>query len=121
MAGASIHFSRGLHFHFSRQACLNHQEECNGREKETDSVNDDLESLFQDLRYGKEPAKFCRTYFFPELTEEDIEKIESNDKKYLDSFFYKIFTDESDSKFVAGFCNRETIEIENSCYIHDHV
>ena len=38
-----------------------------------DSVNDDLESLFEDLRLGKEPDEFVKTYFLPKLTEEEME------------------------------------------------
>ena len=46
---------------------------CNGKEEEKDSVNDDLETFFEDLRLGKEPKKMSRTYFFPQLTAEEEE------------------------------------------------
>ena len=35
--------------------------------KKEESVNDDLESLFDDLRLGKGPKEYASTNFFPEI------------------------------------------------------
>ena len=40
---------------------------CKGEEDRKDSVNDDLESLFEDFRLGKEPDDWIFTYFFAEI------------------------------------------------------
>ena len=36
---------------------------CKGEEDQKDSVNDDLESLFENIRLGKEPDERVETYF----------------------------------------------------------
>ena len=46
---------------------------CKGNQKEKESVNDDLESFFKDIRLGKEPGDSDRTYFFQKLSEEELE------------------------------------------------
>ena len=58
-------------------------------EEESDSVNDDLESLFEDLRLGKERREIdvC-TYFLPQLTEEELQLVEQKDKSYFESFLH---------------------------------
>ena len=83
-----------------------------GEKFEKDSVNDDLESLFEDLRLGKEPdEKVVWTYFLPKLTEEEMELVETKDPNYLQTFSNGDYADveeaemmlsESDSKFVQG-------------------
>ena len=40
------------------------------------SVNDDLNSLFEDLRLGKQPLEHALTYFSPKLTKEELKAIE---------------------------------------------
>ena len=97
---------------------------CKGEKKEKDSVNDDLESLFEDLRLGKEPdEKEVWTYFLPKLTEEEMELVETKDPNYLQTFSNGDYADveeaemklsESDSKFVEGYARRTTYTIENS-------
>ena len=57
-----------------------------GEEDFKDSVNDDLESFFEDLRLGKEPDELIYTYFLPKLTEEEMELVEQNDTNYLQTF-----------------------------------
>ena len=97
-----------------------------GEEGMKDSVNDDLESFFDDLRFGKEPVEYVETYFLPKLTEEEIKLAEQRvfrDKLftnycYLDSpdsdaREAQIKHSESDSKFVRGFCYRRTFTFEN--------
>jgi len=45
---------------------------CKGERRIKDSVNDDLESFFEDLRLEKEPKKDAVVYFLPKLTEEEM-------------------------------------------------
>ena len=56
---------------------------CKGEEDEKDSVNDDLESLFENIRLGKEPDEFVVSYFLPKLTEEELELVERRDGELL--------------------------------------
>ena len=57
-----------------------------GKQPETDSVDDDIESFFGDLRLGKEPNDRAVTYFLPKLTENELELVERNDPCYLRTF-----------------------------------
>ena len=59
---------------------------CSGNEYLNDSVNDDLETFFEDLRLGKEPEKWAQTYFLPKLTEKELELIERKDPSYMRTF-----------------------------------
>ena len=95
---------------------------CKGKESEKNSVNDDLESLFEDLRLGKQPLERVWTYFLPKLTEEELEAVERKDPTYLETFGIYRFADvpeaemmlsESDSKFVYAFGWRKTFTINN--------
>ena len=94
---------------------------CKGEKLEKDSVNDDLESLFEDLRRGKEPNETVPTYFLPRLTEEEMELVERKDQSYLASFTFGLLyskkaymkLSESDSKFVDGQGLRKTFTIKN--------
>ena len=99
---------------------------CKGEKDEKDSVNDDLESFFENIRLGKEPDEWVFTYFLPKLTEEELELVERRDRSYLKTFaegFYgnnpdvdetEMMLSESDSKYVYGWCIRRTFVIENS-------
>ena len=99
---------------------------CNGKDlDEKESINDDLESLFEDLRLEKEPDEYNQTYFLPRLTEEDLDLVESKDPSYFASFSmpsggspdvveYEMKASESNSKFVQVTCSRRTFPIENS-------
>ena len=93
-----------------------------------ESVNEDLESLFERIRLGTQPeSEQVRTYFLPKLTEEELELVEQKDPNYLGTFAWTIQNfnpdvdrtemklSESDSKFVQGFYWRTTfiIDIEN--------
>ena len=86
-----------------------------------DSINDDLESLFEDLRLENEPNDYARTYFFPQLTVKELELVEKKDTSYLETFSLRnpdvseaeMKLSESDSKFVDGWCWRKTFTIEN--------
>ena len=95
---------------------------CKGEEDEKDSVNDDLESLFEDLRLGKESNEEVLTYFLPKLTKRELDLVKRKNKNYLQSFERSLNPDveeaqmnqsESDSKFVKGWGWRSTITYEN--------
>ena len=94
-----------------------------GEKYRKDSVNDDLESLFENIRLGKEPDEDVDTYFLPKLTEEELELVESRDTSYFHTFFKwsnpdvdetEMMLSESDSKYVEGISGRSTFVIENS-------
>ena len=85
------------------------------------SVNDDLESFFEDLRLRIEPNETVEFNFLPRLTEEEMELVERKDTSYLASFIFNnpdvieadMKLSESDSKFVEGRGWRKTFTIEN--------
>ena len=91
-----------------------------------DSVNDDLESMFEDIRLGKQPVSFAETYFLPKLTKEELKLVGIKDPMYLKTFLWtnkfsedpdvnqiEIKLSESNSKFVSAFCPRRTFILEN--------
>ena len=96
---------------------------CKGKEEEKDSINDDLESLFEDIRLEKQPAKYTRTYFLPKLTEEEMELVDKKDLTYFASFSdpsmnpdveeAEMKASESNSKFVLAKGWRKTAVVEN--------
>ena len=59
---------------------------CKGEKDLKESVNDDLDSLFENIRLGKEPNEEVLTYFLPKLTEEELEKVEKRHTSYLQTF-----------------------------------
>ena len=94
---------------------------CKGKEEEKDSINDDLESLFEDIRLEKQPAKYTRTYFLPKLTEEELDLVDKKDLTYFANFFEvdpdveeaEMKASESNSKFVLAKGWRKTAVVEN--------
>ena len=93
------------------------------KEPETDSVNEDIDSFFEDLLLGKEPDERAVTYFLPKLTEKELELVERNDLSYLETFLpgrkvdvekAEMNLSKSDSKFVKCFALRETFTVETS-------
>ena len=96
---------------------------CNGKKDRKESVNDDLEKLFEDIKLGKEPDGWVRTYFLPKLTNEELSLVERKDRDFMKIFFWgtnadvekaKMMLSKSDSKFVGGWGHRKTFTIENS-------
>ena len=94
---------------------------CKWKTPHTDSVNDDLEILFEDLQLGKEPVDRSITYFLPKLTNSEMKLVEREDPSYFEKFFDGVFADvseaemklsESKSKFIRGHCYRRTFTIE---------
>ena len=94
---------------------------CKGEKIRKDSVNDDLESFFEDLQLGNETDEFVQNYYFPKLTKEEMELVARKDISYLGTFDSlnpdvpeaEMKLSESDSKFVYGWCRRRTFTIEN--------
>ena len=95
---------------------------CKGEKDEKDSVNDDLESLFENIRLGKEPDEHVNTYFLPKLTEEELELIERRDTSYFHTFTvswnpdvdkFEMMLSESESKYVKGESRRRTFVLKN--------
>ena len=98
---------------------------CNGKDSLfsiTISVNDDLESLFEDLRLGKQPRERIYTYFLPKLTEEELELVARKDRTYLKTLGIagnkdvpeaQMKLSESNSKFVKALSSRKTYTINN--------
>jgi len=97
---------------------------CKGEWPEKDSVNDDLESFFENIRLGKEPDEDVITYFLPKLTKEELKLVERRDTSYLETFYMDRFgkadvdetemmLSESDSKYLYGYSWRETFVIRN--------
>ena len=93
---------------------------CNGKEKLIASVNDDLGSLFEDLRLQNEPDEKARTYFLPKLPNKEIKLVEEKELSYFQTFMEsnpdfekaEMKLSESNSKFVQGECWRRTNIIE---------
>ena len=59
---------------------------CKGEDFRKDSVNDDLESLFENIRLGKEPHHEAWTYFLPKLTDVEMDLVERRDTSYFETF-----------------------------------
>lgn len=90
-----------------------------------ESINDDLEALFEDLRLGKITDLKASTYFLPKLSKEEIDLIARKDQNYLATFYIEdLYDDEgwkayrsqspkqrifkSDVEYVQGMCERTT-------------
>ena len=96
----------------------------NGKNYQKDSVNDDLESFFDEIRLGnlfrigslfqEEPKEEISTYFLPTLTEEELELVERRDNSYTETFFSRLHFFVRDSNNLEAFCFRKTYKIENS-------
>ena len=85
------------------------------------SINDDLESFFEDLRLGNEPDETVHTYFLPKLTKEELELVERRDASYLKTLSWfmeyqhvdEMKLSESSSKYILGLSHRRTFTIEH--------
>ena len=93
---------------------------CKGKENERDTINDDLDSLFENMKLGKRQHERVYTYFLPKLTEEEMKLVERKDPTYLESFYHGDSADvteaemelsESNSKYVEGQCFRRTFTL----------
>ena len=89
---------------------------CKGEKYEEDSVNDDLESLFENIRLGKEPDEEVVTYFLPKLTKKELELVKTRDTTYAQTFWTSnpdvdesvMKRSKSDSKYVQSWFYRKT-------------
>ena len=89
-----------------------------------DFFNEDIESLLENIRLGKQPNDDVETYFIPQLTEEEMESVKRKDPDYLGAFpaypdpdidEKEMKMSESDSKFCLTKCIRRTFE----CLVHE--
>ena len=96
---------------------------CNGKKFEKESVNDDIEKLFEDTQFGNEPDDVVRTYFLPKLSEKELDLVERKDRDFMNTFYWKMDADvdkaemmlsDPDSKFVCGIGYRKTFTMKNS-------
>ena len=92
-----------------------------GKERETRSVNDDLEVLFEDIRLGKETDDQVHTYFLPRLTVNELILVEGKDKHFMATFWLLMNADvskaemaasKSDSKYINANGRRRTFTIK---------
>ena len=96
----------------------------------TKSVNDEIESFFEKIRLGEETNDDHDFYFFPRLSEEEMELVERKDDNFMNTFFYtqlsqlgldrdadvaeaRMKASESDSKYVDCYGNRKSLTIKN--------
>ena len=94
---------------------------CKGKEDEKESVNDDLEVFFENIRLGKnvENEELVGTYFLPKLTKEELKLVENKNSFYLATFFQmkpdvekaEMEASESDSKYVHAISHRGTFTL----------
>ena len=88
------------------------------------SINDDLESMFEDLTLGERPSYSSQTYFLPKLTEHEMALTDMADRNYFQTFYDGIYgaqnpdvdedemrMSESKSKFIHGDCQRKTYRV----------
>ena len=82
-----------------------------------ESINDDVNSLFEDIKLGRRPNPYTWTYFLPELTMRELELVENKDEEYFKNFKWssnpdvdeaEMKTSTSSSKYVSAFCRRST-------------
>ena len=89
-------------------------------EHEKESVNDDLDFLFEAIRLGKELDGTVNTYFLPMLTENELELVEQKNSNYLKKFRRanvdveeaEMKLSKSKSKFVYSWGVRRTVTID---------
>ena len=90
-----------------------------------ESVNDDLETLFENLQLGIKPEPVGYTFFVPKLIEEELELVEKGDQDYFQTFYNSQNPDvkdeemklsESNSKYVDGLCRRRTYRIDDPVF-----
>jgi len=84
------------------------------------SIADDLELFYQDIKLGRNPLSLAWTYFLPELTLKEMDLIEKKDPEYMRTFKLLNNADVSETemqlssssaKYVIAYCRRRTIAI----------
>ena len=105
---------------------------CSGQEFWKASVNDDLESFLDDIQQGgtnRDNWKYTgiTSYFLPKLPEEELRLVERKNQDYFESFQVlwqnrtrfldvseaEMNLSESKSKFVKGYCRRQTLIVRD--------
>ena len=95
---------------------------CKGNKFPRKSVNEDLESLFKNVKLGKAPDNYIDAYFIPKLTKKELKLVERKDHNFMRTFTDEMNADvnkaemmlsESNSKFVLGHSRRFAFIIEN--------
>ena len=85
-----------------------------------ESINDDIESVFESLQLEEKPEPLAHTYCLPKLTQRELELIETKDEEYFQTFFQcknpdvddkEMKLSESNSKYVEVVCMRRTFTI----------
>ena len=84
-----------------------------------ESINDDVNSFFEDIKLGRKPTVDLKwTYFLPELTSKELELVANKDEEYFKRFKWSSNPDvdeaemkasKSSSKYVCAYCCRETL------------
>ena len=100
---------------------------CSGKYNPKKSINDDLESFFEDRLLDEATTKpvtpsDAATYFLPSLTDEELELVEQKDPNYLETFSFpplgppdrEVLPSKSESKYVLGISYRKTYFITSS-------
>ena len=86
-----------------------------------DSVGDDLELFYEEVRLGRRPLSMAWTFYVPELTLHEMELVENKDEAYMRSFKLlnnadvnetEMQSSSSTSKYVIACCRRRTIDIK---------
>ena len=93
-----------------------------GGDRYQNSINDDLDSFFEDIKFGNPPLAMAWTYSLSKLTEEELKLVEMKHRGYFQSFRWlddadvnedEMSLSQSDTKFVSAYCRRKTISIES--------
>ena len=93
-----------------------------GGDRYQNSIDDDLDSFFEDIQHGRNPLPMDWTYSLSKLTEEELELVEMKDRVYFQTFRWlddadvnenEMLLSESDAKFVSAYCRRKTISIKS--------
>ena len=111
-------------FHFMSSICPRLNPSYTGYTGNEQTVNDEIESFFEDIQLGREPISKSRTYFLPKLTEKELQLVAKKDRVYLQSLLFRephvpegiMKMSESRSRYVRGVCERRTIELKNQMF-----
>ena len=105
------------------------QDHCKGKYEDKNSIHDDLDSFFERLCLGEEPNETARTYFFPKLSEKEMQLFEAEDPDFLltlenpydferleTEIFHYHFRNTYDGydkslEYIRGICTRKTFLI----------
>ena len=89
---------------------------CNKNSPSKTSVNDDLESFFEDLRVGKQPKDLAYTYYFPKLTEKESQLLEIKDQESSELL---IFSETFAYGLSIGLTWNPSWDFDSLTYVYD--